>query len=71
MRNFILSTVQFGKTVNLNWRIIIIIIIIIIIDNVFATMFKIYCITETWLNGSTLNYNLFPESYYMFRADRD
>jgi hypothetical protein len=41
------------------------------IDNVFANVFKIYCIAENWLNDSILDYNLFLESYYVFRADRD
>jgi hypothetical protein len=40
-------------------------------DNVFANNFKVYCITETWLNGIILSHNLFHDSYCMFRADRD
>jgi hypothetical protein len=41
------------------------------IDSVLANNFKIYCITETWLNGSLLSHNLFPDPYCVFRADRN
>jgi hypothetical protein len=40
-------------------------------DNVFANKFKVYCIMETWLNDSILSHNLFPDSYCVFRADRN
>jgi hypothetical protein len=40
-------------------------------DNVFANNFKVYCIMETWLNGTILSRNLSPDSYCVFRADRD
>jgi hypothetical protein len=35
------------------------------------TTFKVYCSTETWLNDTILSHNLFPDSYCVFRADRD
>jgi hypothetical protein len=41
------------------------------IDSVFANNFKIYCIMETWLNDIVLSHNLCPDSYCVFRADRD
>jgi hypothetical protein len=40
-------------------------------DNVFANNFKVYWITETWLNDTILSHNLFPDSYCVFRADRE
>jgi hypothetical protein len=40
-------------------------------DRVLANNFKIYCITETWLNDSVLSHNLFTDSYCVYRADRN
>jgi hypothetical protein len=40
-------------------------------DSVLANNFKIYCITENWLNDSVLSHNLFPDSYYVYRAGRN
>jgi hypothetical protein len=39
-------------------------------DNVCINDSKIVCITETWLNDSFCNRNLFPDDYFVFRADR-
>jgi hypothetical protein len=39
-------------------------------DIVFANNFKSYCIMETWLNDTILSHNLFPDSYWVFCADR-
>jgi hypothetical protein len=39
-------------------------------DNVCINDFKIICITETWLNDSFCNRNLFPDDNLVFRADR-
>jgi hypothetical protein len=39
--------------------------------DVFANKFSIHCIMETLLNDTILRYNLFPDSYHVFRADRD
>jgi hypothetical protein len=40
-------------------------------DSVLDDNFKMYCITETWLNGSILSHNPFPDSYWVYRADRN
>jgi hypothetical protein len=39
-------------------------------DNVCINDSKITCITVTWLNDSFCNRNLFPDDYFVFRADR-
>jgi hypothetical protein len=40
-------------------------------ENVFANNFKVHCIPEIWLSDTVLSHNLFPDSYCVFRADRD
>jgi hypothetical protein len=40
-------------------------------DSVIANNFKIYCITETWLNDIILSHNLFSDLYCVFHADRE
>jgi hypothetical protein len=39
-------------------------------DNVCINDSKIICVTETWLNNSFCNRNLFPDDYFVFHADR-
>jgi hypothetical protein len=41
------------------------------LDNVHVSNHKIYCLTETWLNDTIFSQNLFPDTYSVFRADRD
>jgi hypothetical protein len=41
------------------------------LDNVHASICKMYCLTETWLNYIIFSQNLFPATYSVFRADRD
>jgi hypothetical protein len=40
-------------------------------NNIYVPNYKIYCVTETWLNDTVNSYNLFPATYSVFRADRD
>jgi hypothetical protein len=40
-------------------------------DIVCVNDYKIICITETWLHDSFCNRNVFPDNYFVFRADRD
>lgn len=42
-----------------------------IFDNVCSSDFKIICLTETWLNESFSNSNFFPETYSIYRSDRN
>jgi hypothetical protein len=39
-------------------------------NNVYAFNHKIYCLTETWLNGANFRHNILPAFYSVFRADR-
>jgi hypothetical protein len=39
--------------------------------SVCVNSFKIIYITETWLNDSFYNRSVFPDNYFVFRADRD
>jgi hypothetical protein len=39
-------------------------------ETVYVNDLKIICTTETWLNVSFCNPNLFPGNYFVFRADR-
>ncbi|PNF31813.1 hypothetical protein B7P43_G09329, partial [Cryptotermes secundus] len=39
-------------------------------DNVCSTDFDIICLTETWLNDSCYDCNIFPSRYTVYRSDR-
>ena len=42
-----------------------------IFSNVCSCDYKIVCLTETWLNESFPSSNFFPETYTVYRSDRD
>jgi hypothetical protein len=39
-------------------------------SNICSTYYNILCLTETWLNDSCFDHNLFPDSYTVFCSDR-
>jgi hypothetical protein len=39
-------------------------------SNACCTEYNILCLTETWLNDSCLDHNLFPDSYTVLRSDQ-
>jgi exonuclease III len=40
-------------------------------ENVYASIHKMCCLTETWLNDTIFSHDLFLTSYSVFRTDRD
>ncbi|PNF38084.1 hypothetical protein B7P43_G16078 [Cryptotermes secundus] len=42
-----------------------------ICNNVCSFDFRVICLTETWLNDSFSSSNLFPDTYAVYRSDRD
>jgi hypothetical protein len=44
---------------------------LVLYENVCSIDYNVICLTETWLNDQCYGHNLFPDSYTVFRPDRN